>query len=70
MPEPTPGRGLSRSLDDEASRAGVDSFEVTRDTLIEWRNNALESGRFNPEAAALLSHVIWWMSTLHEAVDV
>ena len=55
-----------QDLDAKALSAGVDPFEDTRATLIEWRDAALSAGTFDPRASVFLAHVIWWMSTLAE----
>ena len=53
------------NLEIEASNAGIDTYERIRAALIEWREEALNQAEF--EGAVLLSHAIWWLSSLHDA---
>lgn len=46
----------------QAEEAGIAPRNEVRQELIRWRNVALNPLHFQPDHAAFLSHVIWWLS--------
>lgn len=44
-----------------------EASQELRERMIDWRDNCLGSGSFDPEGAVLLSHLIGWM---YNAIEI